>query len=352
MTNPSKRILILYTELAGYTMACIRALSAQGHQVTVLHWPVNPEAPFQLSPIAAVTFIAHDSKDVAQVSRQIEEANPDLIICSGWMDKSYVKALYRYRGKARTILAMDTQWNGSVKQRLMTLIGQLLFKRIYSHAWVAGEGQKEYAIKLGFPAEHVQTGFYSADTDLYEEIYQSRKLAQAATSPRSFLYVGRYVQHKGIQDLCSAFVMAKKHLTSDWKLICVGTGEQFEERYIHEDIEHVGFKQPEEMTALIQQARVFVLPSHFEPWGVVVHEMAQAGLPLILSDKIGAREQFLVEGENGFSFESQHVAELSQRLLQMMQCSDEELRVMGEYSHKRSALQSPSIWVETLLAFV
>jgi len=140
-------------------------------------------------------------------------------------------------------------------------------------------------------------------------------------------------------------------LPSDWKLVCVGTGEQFEERYIHQDIEHMGFKQPAEMAAYIEAASVFVLPSHFEPWGVVVHEMAQAGLPLILSDKIGGAEQFLVAGQNGYSFESGNIGELSQMLLKMMQHSDEELARMGEHSRKQAAMQSPEIWVETLLGF-
>jgi glycosyltransferase involved in cell wall biosynthesis len=352
MNNPSRRILILYTELAGYSMACIRALSVAGHDVTVLHWPVNPEAPFELSPIKDVTFIAHDAQDVAQVSSQIQQCNPDLIMCSGWIDKSYLRALYAYKGKARTILAMDTQWNGSAKQRLMTAISPLIRKRFFSHAWVAGAGQKEYALRLGFPAEQVQTGLYSADTDLYEKIYRTRKMALGPTGPRSFLFVGRYIQHKGIQDLCAAFVQAKKRMPSDWKLICAGTGEQFAERYIHEAIEHLGFKQPEEMTSLIRDASVFVLPSHFEPWGVVVHEMAQAGLPLILSDKIGGAEQFLSEGKNGLTFEAGNIKELSQRLLEMMQRSEEELEGMGTYSHKLAAKQSPEIWVETLLAFM
>jgi glycosyltransferase involved in cell wall biosynthesis len=40
--------------------------------------------------------------------------------------------------------------------------------------------------------------------------------------------------------------------------------------------------------------------SRHEPWGVVVNEAAASGLPLVLSDRVGAAHDLLVDGENGF----------------------------------------------------
>ena len=37
----------------------------------------------------------------------------------------------------------------------------------------------------------------------------------------------------------------------------------------------------------------------FEPWGVVVNEAAACGLPLVLSDRVGAARDLLRDGENG-----------------------------------------------------
>src|SRR5262249_17746437 len=42
------------------------------------------------------------------------------------------------------------------------------------------------------------------------------------------------------------------------------------------------------------------LLSLHEPWGVVVNEAAASGLPLVLSDRVGAAYDLLAEGENGF----------------------------------------------------
>jgi glycosyltransferase involved in cell wall biosynthesis len=44
---------------------------------------------------------------------------------------------------------------------------------------------------------------------------------------------------------------------------------------------------------------VFALLSEREPWAVVVNEAAACGLPLVLSDRVGAAHDLLRDGENG-----------------------------------------------------
>ena len=46
-------------------------------------------------------------------------------------------------------------------------------------------------------------------------------------------------------------------------------------------------------------ADVFALLSTHEPWGVVVNEAAACGLPLVLSDRVGAAHDLLEDGRNG-----------------------------------------------------
>jgi len=45
---------------------------------------------------------------------------------------------------------------------------------------------------------------------------------------------------------------------------------------------------------------VFALLSEREPWAVVVNEAAACGLPLVLSDRVGAAHDLLRDRENGF----------------------------------------------------
>jgi glycosyltransferase involved in cell wall biosynthesis len=56
----------------------------------------------------------------------------------------------------------------------------------------------------------------------------------------------------------------------------------------------------EELAAQYAASDVFALLSLQEPWGVVVNEAAASGLPLVLSDRVGAAYDLLRDGENGY----------------------------------------------------
>jgi glycosyltransferase involved in cell wall biosynthesis len=55
----------------------------------------------------------------------------------------------------------------------------------------------------------------------------------------------------------------------------------------------------EQVVEAYAAADVFALLSRREPWGVVVNEAAACGLPLVLSDRVGAARDLLQDGENG-----------------------------------------------------
>ena len=128
----------------------------------------------------------------------------------------------------------------------------------------------------------------------------------------------------------------------------MGTGEQWEDRTIHKKIKHLGFLQPEELEDVILKTGVFVLPSKFEPWGVVLHEMVTPGMPILVSDQVGSIHTFLDNNVNGMSFSYTKKEDFKNKLLKFMHLSDEELLKMGEESVILSKKSTPSKWVETL----
>ena len=76
----------------------------------------------------------------------------------------------------------------------------------------------------------------------------------------------------------------------------------------------LGFMNQTELPAVYRAADVLVLPSAFEPFGLVVNEAFACGTPAIASDACGCVEDLIVEGETGFSFPSGDVAALADRL--------------------------------------
>lgn len=346
-----RRITFLYTELAGYFLSCLESAALSGIELQVIHWPVNPEAPFDIDSIQGVRFIEREGKTVDELVGLIEAFSPDTILCSGWIDKGYIKALRKLKSDSAKVLLMDNQWTGGFKQHVLSRFIGPLINRVFSHAWVAGPSQREFALKMGFPSEHVETGFYAADSKLFLRLHEARQRRMTAEFPRSFVYLGRYVEHKGIFDMWEAFLEAQGESGADWEMVCIGTGDRFEDRPIHDRIRHLGFKQPTELTEVLSQQGVFVLPSHFEPWGVVVQEMALAGFPTLLSQSVGAASTFLEEGENGFSFPAKDKAAIKQAMLNIMNLDDEQLRQMGARSHVLGQSNSPQKWAATLTGF-
>ena len=88
------------------------------------------------------------------------------------------------------------------------------------------------------------------------------------------------------------------------------------------------FIQPEFLKNEIQDAGCFILPSIKEPWGVVVHEFSAAGLPMIISDKVGAKSTFLINNFNGFDFKSGNSDSLKDKMLKIINSSDKTLYEM------------------------
>ncbi|MEZ4722069.1 MAG: glycosyltransferase family 4 protein [Flavobacteriales bacterium] len=341
------RVTILYSELADYTLACLKALVAHEVDLLLIHWPINPEAPFQLD----LSFCEHYSRDTltdTQLEEIVLKNNPGIILCSGWMDKGYVNVCKHFYKKIPTVLSMDNHWIGSWRQIFASMMAPFTIQRAFNAAFVPGAVQKQYALKLGFSENHVRTGFYSADVDRFWKYHTETEKAKKL--PKRFLYLGRYVKHKGIFDLWEAFRrFHQKH--SDWELWCVGTGDQFDSRVESEGIRHFGFVQPDRMLPILRETGVYILPSHFEPWGVSVHEMAAAGFPMLLSDKIGAREAFLFDKENGAVFQSGSVESILSKMKWIAGKTDEELLQMSNRSHALGLMNTPGIWAEKLLSF-
>lgn len=344
----SRRITILYSELAEYSMACLKALKKAGATIQLVHWPVNPEAPFQFDFSFIDQRLLRSEVDKGALKEAVEAFDPEAILCSGWLDKDYMSVCREWQGEIPTILTMDNHWTGSLKQQLAVIASPFTLRRTFNAAFVPGQIQATYAYKLGFKKDRVRTGFYCADVDRFNRFYDLRREEKSTDKPKRFLYLGRYVQHKGIFDLWDAFQRFRKN-HPDWELWCAGTGDQYENRVEAEGIKHLGFVQPAALQPLLEACSVYILPSHFEPWGVSVQEMAVAGFPLLLSNRIGSKEAFL-DG-NGKVFQAGEVDQLLEALEWIASQSDQAFSQMEQRSHELGSSHTPDMWAKQLLSF-
>jgi glycosyltransferase involved in cell wall biosynthesis len=116
------------------------------------------------------------------------------------------------------------------------------------------------------------------------------------------LSVARLVPEKGIDDLIRAIA---KSGDPRIRLVIAGDGPQRGALVELADrlgvrVTIVGHVAEAELARMYVDADVFALLSREEPWGVAVNEAAASGLPLLLSDRVGAASDLLSDGKNGF----------------------------------------------------
>lgn len=338
-------IVFLYSELAGYFLSCIRALNERyDGQIYVVHWPVNPEAPFEFDFPDRVAFI--EKNQIGNLYDYVLQCNPTTIISAGWMDKEYLSVCSSFKKTCRTVLAMDNHWTGSLRQRIACWLSPFYLKSKFSHVWVPGRTQKLFAEKLGF--KNIILDYYCGDINLYRHYFEQYGAQKKASLPKKFLYVGRYVEHKGIFEMWDAFIQAIGN-RKDWELWCIGTGDQFDNRLEHDQIKHFGFVQPEEMDKYIMETAIFVLPSKFEPWGVVVQEYAAAGFPMIVSREVGSSEKYALSESNAMLVAAGDVEELKMAFSAFMSMDQEIYAEMASQSNKKGCSYTPDSWANKIL---
>ena len=154
------KVAFLYTEIAGYFLACVEELSKNA-DVLVVRWPVNKEAPFAFSQTDKVELVDRNSLSDENLLKKVKLFNPDILVSSGWIDKGYLKVAASFKKKIPVIVSLDNHWKGSLRQRLAVMTSSLYLRKIFTHAWVPGTPQKQFAEKLGF-GKNILQNFYSA----------------------------------------------------------------------------------------------------------------------------------------------------------------------------------------------
>jgi glycosyltransferase involved in cell wall biosynthesis len=150
------------------------------------------------------------------------------------------------------------------------------------------------------------------------------------------LFAGKLQEHKGPMDLLQAYIRfsATRKREALPYLLFAGDGPERGklERAAAtcESIRFLGFQNQTELPGLFDLCDLFVLPSHKEPWGLVVNEVMNAAKPVVLSDVTGCAPD-LVSDDNGWLFRAGDVTSLCNALSQAFQ-DPHRLTFMGQRS--------------------
>lgn len=330
----NKNILILYAEVMPYNIPVFKEITAMGYKLNVVQIDKKKLTPYcpEIEGVDLRNLSSFKSYD--DFKKYCDVVNPVLVLVSEVMEKWYWKYIYNYSSSHNhvpVVCGSDAQWTGNLHNWMKKMAFKFTYGRSFTHILSAGLWQVDYAQRIGFKRDQILTPLYCANNELYHQVDIEGK---KENFPKRFLFVGRLNPVKGIRNILDAWESIEDK--KSWKLTMVGNGDLADEIKQHTSVELLPFMSQAEICELMADTGCALIPSSYEPWGLVIHEAAAAALPIIVSKHCGATYKFVVNGLNGYTITENDTEELKNAMLKIMASSSEALFEMGKQSRRLS----------------
>ncbi len=139
---------------------------------------------------------------------------------------------------------------------------------------------------------------------------------RARTGPPELLFFGRLEYEKGVHEAIAALPRVRRtHPGTTLTIAGDGTQQDWlldvaRKHKVLKAVRFTGRADHDQLLALLHRADVAVLPSHYEPFGIVALEAAAAGTPLVTSN-VGGLGEAVINGQTGISCPPRDVAALA-----------------------------------------
>ncbi|MBP6506839.1 MAG: glycosyltransferase [Opitutaceae bacterium] len=248
--------------------------------------------------------------------KHLESWRPDAVLVFGYGWRSLAQLALTWR-RCPLFLRGDTHLvgreNAPVLRRLVRRILLSILLRRYRGFASVGEAHTRFLTAYGVPAGRIFHVPHCVDNHRWAsqtnragpEARQLREKLGIPSHHNVILFAGKFETKKRPDLLLSAFREAN---LTDTSLLLVGGGPLSARLQAEaKELDHVHFLPFQNQLSLpyvFAISDLLVLPSEGpgETWGLVVNEAMAAGLPCIVSDHVGCRENLIVEGVTGWSF--------------------------------------------------
>lgn len=249
------------------------------------------------------------------VIQKIRSAGADLVIVSDYSAPTAQVAMRFLARSGQPFLFWGEIPGFSKRGRFGTWLRAKLQDPICDASGVAAIGKwavERYA-EL-FPGKPLFNIPYFCDLTPYEaaRAFVAGKESQEV----EILFSGQLIDRKGVDVLLAAFARAASG-NPRLRLRLLGSGPE-KARYLSlvpqelsTRVEFMGHVEPAELPAVFAQASIFCLPSRHDGWGVVINEALGAGLPIIVSNSVGAGHDLVRDGHNGIITSTEDVDALA-----------------------------------------
>lgn len=361
MSAPLRLVIISPSNLGPYHLRRYNGLADGDCELRIACCPLSEhDRPWRFAEESANFAIDHPFSGSEHLSRveiarhakaYLEKVRPHAVIVVGYGSRyTQIFATISRLNGLPTILRLAGVFDASRTRVLREIAKQAICRSLFTGVIVPGVLSAKYARLLGFSVSQI-----ARVGNVVENTHFSDDTPVSARAKNEFIYVGRLSEEKNLHALIQAFRQYRR-AGGTWSLNVVGDGPE-RENLVRQAageaaIEFYGWASYEEIPALLSQASAFVLPSVYEPWGLVANEAMAAGLPVLISRQCGCYPELCREGSNGFHFDPGDIDELCMKMHDITALNDADLDAMGETS--RAIISSFSIdsWARAIRSFV
>lgn len=285
-----------------------------------------------------------------RIWRLLDEHSPQCVVVSGWSTFASQAAIAWCRMRdVPYVLVVESHDRGPRAGWRRLVKGAVVPRVVRSAAGVLVTGSLARASMLARGARPDRIGLFANTVDvtalgeLADRLAGDRPALRASFGASSedvvVLCAARLAREKGIDVLIDAVAAL-----ADPRVLLLLAGEGSERPALERRASLRGIRlhapgelAGERLAAAYVSADIFALLSRHEPWGVVVNEAAACGLPLVLSDPVGAAWDLLESGRNGRRVPAEDPRAAAEALRPLVASADERRRAGAASRHLAAA---------------
>jgi glycosyltransferase involved in cell wall biosynthesis len=249
----------------------------------------------------------------------------DLVVINGWSQAAYARAALACRGRVpRLALRLDTVLFDGAPSVVRAFFVRRVLGGVFDRFLATGSGARGYVEACGVGPARIGLFPYAIDTDAFRSPDAAarsalRRALGMAESAILVLAVAKFSSREAPWDLLNAALITRD---PRFHFRVVGAGP------LRDEVARAASRAPAgrvvlhgyapylELPRLYAASDVFVHAPQEERWGVSVAEALAAGLPVVASSRVGAAQDLVEPGCNGFLYHSGRAEDLAARLLQ------------------------------------
>jgi glycosyltransferase involved in cell wall biosynthesis len=273
---------------------------------------------------------------ISNIIEEITKQNPSILLIFGWKRYTHMRIMRYFKGKIPIVFRGDsTSIDDYDRTEISKFVRYTLLSWVYKYVdFVLSPGSASdlYFKKSGLSdsriirAKHAVNNSYFSTFSIQDAsaLEGLRKGLAIQENEVVFIFAGKFILKKNPLFLIDAFAELSSEL-NNLRLILVGDGilkPEIQKKVnglnpsIASRIVIMSFQDQNQMKVIYRLADIFILPSKGpeETWGLSVNEALASGIPVLVSSKCGCAYDLVIEGVNGYTFESDNKSDLKNKM--------------------------------------